>query len=444
MPDDHDDATAAGERWFDYAAAHPHTNVEIGGAAVVAGPAPSTVELHALIDVMRAAHPPLRDRARPRGASAAGPAVPADHLKEIALTAQGGDLALHAAIERVCAQPLRDVTWGMTLLHGHRDNEFALLLRAHHGLLDGMSLIGITLAAVREPGPPRRRTPPVHPPSWTSARVRALVRAVAGIALPAHAISLGPDRGRAPTGPTRRMWVHTPLPRMKAIAREGGVSINDVYLAALADALRPWLPDPTTGTVRVTVPLNTRRVDTSAALGNFHRGVPVILPCHLPTAAERLAATRLATRNIRISHRDPDADVLFDFLPTRWHGRALARILHPRRTTMVATHVPGPARPLELYGHSINALLPLMFLPAGHHLSVCLGEYAGTAHLAVVADPSLPDIDKLPARWLAGLDALEDAFTQPRPATAPTPSTVTDPASNNTERVTTSSAGQDA
>ncbi|WP_168724428.1 WS/DGAT domain-containing protein [Streptomyces sp. A1547] len=441
---DHDDATTAGERWFDYAAAHPHTNVEIGGVAVTAGPAPSSVELHALIDLMRMAHPPLRDRARPRGANAVGPTVPADHLEEVALTTQGGDLALHSAIERVCAQPLTDVTWGMTLLHGHRDNEFALLLRAHHGLLDGMSLIGITLAAMREPGLPRRRTPPVSPPSWTRARVRALVRAVAGIVLPANAISLGPDRVQAPTGPPRRMWVHTPLPRMKAIAREGGVSLNDVYLAALAGALRPWLPPKGTGTVRVTVPLNTRRGDTSAALGNFHRGIPVILPCHLPTAAERLAATRLATRNIRISHRDPDADVLFDVLPTRWHGRALARILHPRRTTMVATHVPGPTQPLHLNGRRIRAMLPLMFLPAGHHLSVCLGEYAETAHLAVVADSSLPDIDELPARWLAELDALEGAFTQPGPVTASMPSTIMDTAPDDAEPVATSSAEQDA
>ncbi|MET9323693.1 WS/DGAT domain-containing protein [Streptomyces sp. NPDC003038] len=411
---DHDDATAAGERWFDYAAAHPHTNMEIGGVAVVAGPVPSTVELHALIDLIRAAHQPLRDRARPRGASTGGPAEPADHLQEVALPAHGGDVALHAAIERVCAQPLTDVTWGMTLLHGHRDNEFALLLRAHHGLLDGMSLIGITLAAVRETGLPHRRTPPGPSRSWTTARVRALLRAVAGLALPAQALSLGPARVQAPTGPPRRLWVHTPLPRMKAIARAGGTSLNDVHLAALAGALRPWLPNPATGPVRAMVPLNTRRGNTSAALGNFHRGVPVVLPSHLPTAAERLAATHRATASIRTGRRDPYADVLFETLPTRWHGRALARALHPRRTTMVATHVPGPARPLELHGHSINALLPMMFLPAGHHLSVCLGEYAGTAHLAVVADPSLPDLDELPTRWLAELDALEVTLTHPQ------------------------------
>ncbi|MFJ7058518.1 wax ester/triacylglycerol synthase domain-containing protein [Streptomyces microflavus] len=411
---DHDDAATAGERWFDYAAAHPHASMEIGGVAVIAGPAPSTAELRALIDLVRAAHPPLRDRARPRGANAGGRAEPAEHLQEVALRAHGGDVALHAAIERVCAHPLADVSWGMTLLHGHRDNEFALLLRAHHGLLDGMSLIGIMLAAVREPRLPHRRTPPAPSPSWTTGRVRALVRAVAGLALPARTISLGPTRGQAPTGPPRRLWVHTPLPRIKAIARAAGTSLNDVYLAALAGALRPGLPDRATGTVRAIVPLNTRRSSTSTELGNFHRGVPVVLPCHMPTAAERLAATHLATANILTSRRDPDADVLFDVLPSRWHGRALARILHPRRTTMVATHVPGPAHPLELDGRSIEALLPLMFLPAGHHLSVCLGEYAGTAHLAVVADPSLSGIDELPTRWLAELDALEATFTQPR------------------------------
>lgn len=410
---DHDDASAAGERWFDYAAAHPHTSMEIGGVAVVTGPAPSTVELHALLDLVRGAHPPLLDRARPRGMNAAGPPEPSDHFEEVALPVHGGDVALHAGIERVCGRPLTDVTWGMTLLHGHRDNEFALLLRAHHGLLDGMSLIGITLAALGAAGLPRRRTPLVPPPSWTTARVRALMRAVAGIALPANAISLGSGRVQAPTGPPRRMWVDTPLPRMKAIARAGDASLNDVYLAALAGALRPGVPDRATGTVRAMVPLSTRG-GNSAALGNFHRGVPVVLPCHLPTAAERLAATHLATADIRNGRRDPNADVLFEVLPTRWHGRALARVLHPRRTTMVATHVPGPARPLELYGHSIRTLLPLMFLPAGHHLSVCLGEYAGTAHLAAVADPSLPDFNALPTRWLAELDALEATLVHPR------------------------------
>ncbi|MFI6984904.1 wax ester/triacylglycerol synthase domain-containing protein [Embleya sp. NPDC050154] len=435
----HDAAAAAGERWFDYAAAHPHSSMEIGGVAVITGPAPSTVELHALIDLARAAHPPLRDRARAPGANTRGPAAPADHLEEVALPARGGDVALHAAIERVCARPLADVTWGMTLLHGHRDNEFALLLRAHHGLMDGMSLIGVMLAALGESGLPRRRTPPRPPRTWTPGRVRALLRAAIDIALPAHAIDLGPARVQAPTGPPLRRWAHTPLPRMKAIARAGGTSLNDVYLAALAGALRPWLPDDATGTVRAMVPLDSRREDTSTAVGNFHRGVPVVLPCRVPTAAERLAATHLATANIRTGRYDPDADVLFDTLPTRWHGRALARVLHPRRTTVVATHVPGPARPLELHGHSIHTLLPLMFLPAGHRLSICLAEYAGTAHLAVVADPSLPAIDELSTRWLAELDALEDTRTPHLPvaASAITPGAIVDPTPGSPERTTT-------
>ncbi|MET7301360.1 WS/DGAT domain-containing protein [Embleya sp. NPDC005575] len=403
----HERDSAAGERWFHYGAAHPHSTMEIGGVAVVSGPVPSTDELLVLIDMVRAAHPPLRDRARAPGANARGPAAPADHLEKFELPTDGGEVALHAAIERGCAQPLTEVTWGVTLFHGHRDNEFALLLRAHHGLLDGMSLIGIMLAALGEPGLRPRRTPPKPPTSWTPRRVRALLRGVADIALPGQAVTLGPAGVRAPTGPPRRRWAHTPLTRMKAIARAGGTNLNDVYLAALAGALRPWLPDDAAGTVQAMVPLDTRRSDTSNAVGNFHRGVRVALPCRTPTAAERLAATYLATADIRSGRYDPDADTLFDTLPTRWHGRAMALSLHPRRTTLVSTYVPGPAQPLELHGHSIHTLLPLMFLPPGHHLSICLAEYAGTAHLAVVADPSLPAVDELPTRWLAELDALE-------------------------------------
>ncbi|MYS81535.1 WS/DGAT domain-containing protein [Embleya scabrispora] len=423
----HERDSEAGERWFHYGAAHPHSTMEIGGVVLVSGPAPSTDELHALIDIVRAAHPPLRDRARTPGAHARGPTVPADHLEEFALPVDGGEAALHAAIERVCGRPLADVTWGTTLLHGHREDEFALLLRAHHGLLDGMSLVGIMLAALGEPSLRRHRAPPKSAPVWTPRRVRALLRGVADLARPADAVTLGPAGVRAPTGPPRRRWAHTPLARMKAIARASGTSLNDVYLAALAGALRPLLPDDATGIVQAMVPLDTRRSDTSEAVGNFHRGVRVALPCRMSTAAERLAATHLATANIRTGRYDPDADTLFDTLPTRWHGRAVARSLHPRRTTLVSTHVPGPARPLELLGHGIHTLLPLMFLPPGHHLSVCLAEYAGTAHLAVVADPSLPAVDQLPARWLAELDALEQtsrdaaSTVAPEAVHAPTP-----------------------
>ncbi|MFI2780218.1 WS/DGAT domain-containing protein [Streptomyces sp. ALB3] len=128
----------------------------------------------------------------------------------------------------------------------------------------------------------------------------------------------------------------------------------------------------------------------------------------------------------------------------RWQGRALARVLDPRRTTMVVSHVPGPPRPLDLNGHRIRALLPLMFLPAGHHLSVCLGEYAGTACLAVVADPGLPDIDELPARWLAELDALEGALAQHYPATASGPGTFTDPGPGDAESSTTGVTQQES
>ncbi|GAA4803363.1 WS/DGAT domain-containing protein [Streptomyces ziwulingensis] len=397
-----------GARWFGYEAAHPGVSMAIGAVALAGGTPPSRAEMSLLLASACEAYPQLRDQARlPTSPDGRSPVEPGDHLVELPLPPGSGSRGLHQAIEGVCAEPLPGLSWAVWLLHGHDEDEFALIVRAHQGLLDGVSLANIMLRTLSGRVPVRGRARPKPRRRWSPGLVSALAREAAGLLIPAAVPFVAHD---TPThGRHHRLWAQTSTSRLRSIATAYGASVNDVYLGALAGSLRPWLPAgrPRRRQVQVMVPLNTRDRGTAAAMGDHVRGLLVPLPCHLPTAAERLAGTERETRRITRSRRDPNAGALFDMLPKRWTAAATGLSLRPQRTSLLATYVQGPGRPLEIAGRSIRGLLPLMSLPAGHRLAVGLTEYAGFAYLGVVADRSLPRAEELPERWLAELDAFE-------------------------------------
>ncbi|GAA3027833.1 hypothetical protein GCM10020000_00330 [Streptomyces olivoverticillatus] len=166
--------------------------------------------------------------------------------------------------------------------------------------------------------------------------------------------------------------------------------------------------------MRAKIPLGLRRPGTAGALGAEISADWLTLPCGTADPVERLA--QVAARHPphpgparRSRHRRTDAHVA----PPRLRRLVLESDMNPRRTSLVATHVPGPARRLSLAGREITGILPLMFLFAGQRLSVCLATYADTAYFSVMADRSTPDLDNLPLLWQKELDRLAEAARCP-------------------------------
>ncbi|MER8101380.1 WS/DGAT domain-containing protein [Kitasatospora sp. NPDC094016] len=404
-----------GLRWFEYESRN-RSNTAIGALAMVRGPVPTRGELLLLLETACARHPRLRSHARPPGHALLPDPSLEDHLT-LARLDPTGESALVPAVENACARPLGDLTWRVRLFHGHQDGEFAVLILAHHGLADGMSLVALLQSGSSfqrgssfqggpsgYPVPARSRPNGADPVGWTAGRVRAVTREAAAVLAPRPGAAQPAVSVTAPGAVPRHRWTSVPLGRLTAIAHAHAASPNDVYLAALAGALAPWRQDDRP--VRALVPISTRSAADTDELGNHLYGRVVTLPCHLPTARSRLEAVMEQTRRIRREQQAPDTGALLGALPTAWQGRMTGRQLSPRRVTLIASYVPSSAQRFRLAGRTVEAVRPLMFLPAGHRLAVCLAEYAGSASLGVVALPGLP-AEALLAGWHGELRGLE-------------------------------------
>ncbi|KJY42124.1 hypothetical protein VR41_09255 [Streptomyces sp. NRRL B-1568] len=416
--------TAAGRRTgpgpFDngflaYGKAHPATPMAIGVAALCTGEPPTREELHLLIGLATDICPELAAPA-PAGPGHAGAFRPDRHLFEVRAPAGSGSAGLNEALNEVANEPLPGVMWGVWLIHGHAPGEFAVVLRGHHAHFDGMliarlcgQLGGADPAGAPRPTPPAARRGAPDPRAAAREalgalrRLRYTTRPVAA----AHALA----------GRVRQVCSTADLHHMRRIAATHEATVNDVYLTALAGALAAWETDPAWHhdhrPVRAKIPLGLRRPGTAGALGAEISADWLTLPCGTADPVERLALVAAGTRRIRARLADPGTGALMRTLPPRLRRLVLESDMNPRRTSLVATHVPGPARRLSLAGREITGILPLMFLFAGQRLSVCLATYADTAYFSVMADRSTPDLDNLPLLWQKELDRLAEAARCP-------------------------------
>ncbi|WP_371478894.1 WS/DGAT domain-containing protein [Kitasatospora sp. NBC_00315] len=397
-------------KWLDYAAAHPATSVAIGVVALCTGEPPTREEIAVLVSMAVDAYPELGRHPVPEPARSAGaPGTPFrldQQIFEVEAESGSGQAGLRAVLERLTAEPLPAALWGVWLVHGYAAGEFAVVLRGHHALFDGLLLTDIIACALG--AEPRRRSgaaagsaPRRADPATALREARALFR----------------DRGRAAqpvppsvklTGRVRYAWDGVSVERMRAAAAAHRATSNDVYLAALAGALRVWAPDPRWlaggRPVRVQVPIGYPH--EAGRLGVRATAAWVRLPCEVDDPAERTALVKVQTDRLRASLRDPHTGSL-----TRLVSKLLGRFdldlqYHPGWMSLLVSHVPGPAATPAIAGRTVTAGVPLMFLPARQYLATAMCDFAGMAQLCVVADQAVPDVDELARQWVHQVDLL--------------------------------------
>jgi diacylglycerol O-acyltransferase len=345
--------------------------------------------------------------------------------------------------------------WRLHVVDGLRDGGFAVLGRAHHALVDGISAVEVAqLLLDIDPAPgevkPATWEPTSPPPLATRAlttvadRTR-LARMAGSLALRTAAnpgvvgegvaavrrlgSALAPVANPAPRtalnhaiGPRRAVaFAELSLPSAKSVARRRGVTVGDVVLAtaglALGRALRrageshPWL--------RTMVPVNTRPRDASAELGNRISFVFVELP-----VGERrpCAALDEVARQMGEHKRSGKAGALdgvlrmarFAPLPVRDLIAWLAT--RPQTFNTVVSNIPGPREPLYLLGRRLRAAYPAVPLARGHGLSVGVLSYRDVLHVGLYADPGVvPDLEEVGRDFRCSFDALRFAVAPQTP-----------------------------
>jgi diacylglycerol O-acyltransferase len=191
------------------------------------------------------------------------------------------------------------------------------------------------------------------------------------------------------------------------------VTVNDVYLAAVAGALRTLAlrrgeaPQP----LKVMVPVNLRGEDEhDGSGGNRISFCFVELPVQVSSARARLRRVHQATVAFKRSNRSDGSNAVLNalgVLPTPLKTFAAKRAASPRTYNVTISNIPGPTSPLYMLGARLEEAYPVVPLSEDHALSVGVFGYGEHAHFGFYADPgALPDVHDLPAATAAEIREL--------------------------------------
>ncbi|MFJ2220222.1 wax ester/triacylglycerol synthase family O-acyltransferase [Streptomyces anulatus] len=325
--------------------------------------------------------------------------------------------------------------WRMYLIGGAEGGSFAVLVKLHHALADGMRAVAIgagifdEIAAVTDARTAARGRPAVPPRSWLPDPREMAGMALGRIGEVGRALGVGASVVRAgrldlrsttaftaPSSGTRRLaTADLDAGDLQRIRRAEGGTANDILLAVVAGALRRWMagrgePLPAADP-RALVPVSRRRPGGASATGNRLSAYLLGLPVTAADPRERLRAVRTAMDRNKAAGPLKGAGavaVLADQLPPLAHrfGAPLAANAARMLFDVLVTSVPLPRSALSLGGCPLTALYPMAPLARGQSLAVALSTYGGRVHVGLVADgKALPDLDRLAA-------AVEEEFAE--------------------------------
>ncbi|MEU9319984.1 wax ester/triacylglycerol synthase family O-acyltransferase [Streptomyces sp. NPDC048295] len=317
--------------------------------------------------------------------------------------------------------------WQMYVIGGADGGPFAVLVKLHHALADGMRAVAIgagifdeiAAAGRARAGASARRARTVPPRSWMPGprqvaglalgRIEDLGRAFGVGASMVRASRLDPRGAPALTasssGTRRLATADLDLEAVQRIRRAAGGTTNDVLLAIVAGALRRWmrergeaLPDEDP---RALVPVSRRRPGQGAATGNRLSAYLLGLPVGEPDPWKRLGRVRTDMDRNKAAGPLRGAGavaVLADQLPSLAHrfGAPLAGNAARMLFDVLVTNVPLPRSALSLGGCPLRAVYPMAPLARGQALAVALSTYGGRVRVGLVADgKALPDLERL-------------------------------------------------
>ena len=349
------------------------------------------------------------------------------HVRHTALPPPGGEEQLKALAARLFSQRLdRDKPlWEMWFVEGLPDGGFALIIKTHHCMIDGIS--GVDIVTVLIDPEPRAEAPSTE--TWTPRPQPSAAALLSGgiarqltrpLEVARKAFDAGSDARRAvleigaglpklvglasmgqapssslsqPIGPHRRFeMVRLDLGAVKRVRAARGGTINDVILAVVAGALRELLEsrgETAPAALRALIPVSVRAPAERGRLGNQVAAVFCNLPVGEPDAARRLALVTDETRGLKESRQAIGALALTrlgEFATPTFMAQATRLQTRTRLFNLVVTNVPGPQHPLYLLGRRMVATYPCVPLVKLSTLGIALLSYDGAIGVGLLGD----------------------------------------------------------
>ncbi len=390
------------------------------------------------------------------------------HVRHAALPWPGGERELGELVGRLQSTPidLARPPWECTIIEGLSDNRFALFIKMHHSLIDGISGMRLLERAMAfDPARSLALPPFWAAPSGPAGRSRhqaqaptvanATAAAIEGLSaqvrsLPQLAAAFGkilrrigdPSEGLAvPFDAPRSVFngrvrekrrfatQQFPLARLRAVATAGGCTINDVVLALCGGALRRFLlerdrlPDKS---LTAGIPVSVRPKDDEGT-GNAITFIVATLGTDIADAGERLHAIRRSVQHAKAHVQSLPRQAMMQYtvllmaptivtLLTGIGGRT------PPMFNITISNVPGPERPLYFRGAELLSIYPASIITHGQALNITCESYAGQMNFGFTAcHTSVPSTQKLAVYAADALAELERALQPPTPRRAKAP-----------------------
>lgn len=430
----------------------PHVSLAVGGVSIVAGPAPDFADLVDELSLRLASIPRCTQRLRSRTLDVGPPQWVPDprfdlshHVHRIALPRPGDDAELFGAVASIMERRLdrERPLWECWIIEGLRDDRWAMLMKIHHCIADGIAATRM-VAKLADTDPDPDTDPdktgatfagdirgakdsggsgaPLHWPSlnpldwagdlWhvTSSAVGAVEHAVVGaVELTAGVLSATPGSTLNGSLSTMRRFsaARVDLAQLVEVRRAFDVTLNDVALAAITGSYRSLLlsrgENPGPDALRTLIPVSTRSADDLDVTDNRVSAMLPLLPVDEADPVKRLALVHDRLTRAKGSGQREGASALFTaaqgipFALSAWTIRLLTR-LPQKSVTALATNVPGPRGRQYIMGREVLEILPITPIALHLRTAIAMLSYADRFFFGVTADfDSAPDVDALTA-----------------------------------------------
>jgi WS/DGAT/MGAT family acyltransferase len=307
--------------------------------------------------------------------------------------------------------------WRLGILTGLPDGKAAAVIKVHHAIADGMGMVRMLAAFTDlEANPPSRpAATSVRPEddevrhAFTPARravfklrrgTRTFVRNPVGAIVDTGRTLVSASKlvmpHRTPLSPlmtarSGRLCMETrtvPLPAFKAFAKANAATLNDTFVAVVADALDRYHArhGASCERLRVHMPVDIRNSRTTALAGNQFVPARVSLDLGGHGLRARLASVRVQLAELREEpalHHINTVSAAIQRL-----GKPISRWIiggMMKGIDVLASNVPGPPCPLYLAGARIEEFYAFG-PPAGAALNITLFSYDGSVNLGITTD----------------------------------------------------------
>lgn len=395
------------------------------------------------------------------------------HFRHSALPSPGGEVELGTLTSRLHSHPIDFdyPPWECHLIEGLENRRFALYLKIHHSLIDGVAGMRLLARALDgtaetrgrppfwaiEPKKRRRKPPEEYPPglyraaaqmvagtrdqvtslSGFASVVRDMLRAARSgknaMALPFAAPS-SVLNGRI-TAPRRYATQLYSLAELKGLAWNAGGTVNDIVLTICGTALRRYLIEidalpKRSLTAGIPVSVRTADSDSGDDLGNAITFIISTLATDEPDTRKRFETIVASTRAAKASLQKLSASAITQYTIALMSPYILSLVSGMAGRTrpvfnVTVSNLPGPRKPLFINGAEMEAFYPTSLVTHGQALNITVHGYADTLGFGFIGcRDSLPSLQHIAVYAGEALDELRELF-------GPSPGTQSEPAASS-------------